>query len=153
MPEISRFFGIVRTSPSEAAAAGRSQSSTEPRTASTFAVGEESMNFGAAQNFLAPAAEVIAPLGNVGGDPQEHDVLRRHERDATLGAWKLAYTLQAGLNLGVPYTIDGYPTGQNPKTALPWTLAIRPAWARPYPYQSVQLWTRLRASQSRCRLQ
>lgn len=43
--------------------------------------------------------------------------------DATLGAWKLAYTLQAGLNLGVPYTIDGYPTGQNPKTALPWTPA------------------------------
>jgi hypothetical protein len=43
--------------------------------------------------------------------------------DATLGAWKLAYTLQAGLNLGAPYTIDGYPTGQNPKTALPWTPA------------------------------
>ncbi|MGO8913077.1 MAG: hypothetical protein ACLQDM_27655 [Bradyrhizobium sp.] len=43
--------------------------------------------------------------------------------DSTLGAWKLAYVLQAGLNLGVPYTIDGYPTGQNPTTSLPWAPA------------------------------
>ena len=27
--------------------------------------------------------------------------------------WKLAYTLQAGLNLGQPYTVRGYPTGNN----------------------------------------
>jgi hypothetical protein len=43
--------------------------------------------------------------------------------DASLGAWKLAYVLQAGLNLGVPYTVAGYPTGQNPKTSLPWAPA------------------------------
>ena len=43
--------------------------------------------------------------------------------DSSLGAWKLAYVLQAGLNLGVPYTIDRYPTGQNPKTSLPWAPA------------------------------
>ena len=43
--------------------------------------------------------------------------------DSTLGAWKLAYVLQAGLNLGVPYTIDGYPAGQNPTTSLPWAPA------------------------------
>jgi hypothetical protein len=43
--------------------------------------------------------------------------------DATLGAWKLAYVLQAGLDLGVPYTVDGYPTGLNPKTRLPWSPA------------------------------
>ncbi|SHJ75162.1 hypothetical protein SAMN05444159_1394 [Bradyrhizobium lablabi] len=43
--------------------------------------------------------------------------------DASLGAWKLAYVLQAGLNLGVPYTVTGYPTGQNPKTGLPWSPA------------------------------
>ena len=43
--------------------------------------------------------------------------------DSTLGAWKLAYVLQAGLNLGVPYTVAGYPTGQNPKTSLPWAPA------------------------------
>src|SRR4051794_27988773 len=69
-------FGIVRSSPSETAAAGRSQSSTEPRTASTFAVGEESINFGAAQNFLAPAADVIAPLGNVGAAVRRGDSVR-----------------------------------------------------------------------------
>jgi hypothetical protein len=43
--------------------------------------------------------------------------------DSSLGAWKLAYVLQAGLNLCVPYTIDHYPTGQNPKTILPWAPA------------------------------
>ena len=35
------------------------------------------------------------------------------------GSWTLAYTLSAGLNLGVPYTIDGYPTGTNSVTNLP----------------------------------
>lgn len=43
--------------------------------------------------------------------------------DSSLGAWKLAYVLQAGLNLGVPYTVKGYPTGPNPKTGLPWSPA------------------------------
>jgi len=43
--------------------------------------------------------------------------------DASLGTWKLAYVLQAGLNLGVPYTVEHYPTGQNPKTSLPWAPA------------------------------
>ena len=60
----------------EAAVAGRSQASTEPRTASTFAVGEESMNFGAAQNFIAPAAEVIAPLGKVDASVRRGDSVR-----------------------------------------------------------------------------
>ena len=33
--------------------------------------------------------------------------------DFTSGQWNLAYTLQAGLQLGVPYTVAGYPTGNN----------------------------------------
>jgi hypothetical protein len=33
--------------------------------------------------------------------------------------WKLAYTLQAGLGLGQPYTVAGYPTGTNAATAKP----------------------------------
>jgi hypothetical protein len=37
--------------------------------------------------------------------------------------WTLAYTLQAGLGLGVPYTVAGYPTGNNPSTGLPWAPA------------------------------
>jgi hypothetical protein len=36
------------------------------------------------------------------------------------GTWSLVYTLQAGLNLGVPYTVANYPTGNNPATGLPW---------------------------------
>ena len=37
------------------------------------------------------------------------------------GDWHLDYTLQNGLNLGVPYTVPGYPTGTNPVTGLPWS--------------------------------
>ncbi|WP_158945406.1 hypothetical protein [Granulicella sp. S190] len=37
--------------------------------------------------------------------------------------WNLAYTLQNGLELGVPYTINKYPTGNNPVTNLPWAPA------------------------------
>jgi hypothetical protein len=40
--------------------------------------------------------------------------------DSKAGSWKLAYTLQNGLRLGVPNTIAGYPTGNNPATGLPW---------------------------------
>jgi hypothetical protein len=37
--------------------------------------------------------------------------------------WNLAYTLNAGLNLGQPYTVPGYPTGDNAATGLPWAPA------------------------------
>jgi hypothetical protein len=43
--------------------------------------------------------------------------------DDSSGAWKLAYVLQGGLGLGSPYTVDNYPTGQNPRTGLPWSPA------------------------------
>jgi hypothetical protein len=43
--------------------------------------------------------------------------------DASLGAWKLAYVLSAGLDLGVPYTVKDYPSGNNPATNLPWSPA------------------------------
>ncbi|WP_298363524.1 hypothetical protein [uncultured Bradyrhizobium sp.] len=43
--------------------------------------------------------------------------------DSTAGAWKQAYTLQAGLDLGVPYTVQGYPTGNNAATGKPWSPA------------------------------
>jgi len=39
------------------------------------------------------------------------------------GTWKLAYILNDGLNLGAPYTVPGYPTGNNPATGLPWAPA------------------------------
>jgi hypothetical protein len=40
--------------------------------------------------------------------------------------WQLAYTLTAGLNLGIPYTVPGFPTGLNngvDGTGLPWAPA------------------------------
>ncbi len=37
--------------------------------------------------------------------------------------WNLAYTLQKGLDLGVPYTVRDYPTGDNSVTGLPWAPA------------------------------
>ena len=39
--------------------------------------------------------------------------------------WNLAYTLQNGLNLGQPYTVPGYPTGDNTVggVTLPWAPA------------------------------
>jgi hypothetical protein len=39
------------------------------------------------------------------------------------GTWQLAYVLQAGLNLGAPYTVAGYPTTVNPATGLPFSPA------------------------------
>ncbi len=44
--------------------------------------------------------------------------------NAQQGQWNLAYTLQAGLQLGVPYTIAGYPTGNNSVTGLPWAPGV-----------------------------
>jgi hypothetical protein len=43
--------------------------------------------------------------------------------DGTAGVWKRTYTLQAGLDLGLPYTVKGYPTGNNAATGLPWSPA------------------------------
>lgn len=43
--------------------------------------------------------------------------------NSSTGAWTLAYVLQSGLNLGQPYTVPGYPTGNNPATSLPWSPA------------------------------
>ena len=43
--------------------------------------------------------------------------------DSSLGIWKRVYTLLAGLQLGIPYTIAGYPAGTNPATGLPWAPA------------------------------
>jgi hypothetical protein len=37
--------------------------------------------------------------------------------------WTLAYTLTSGLDLGQPYTVRGYPTGENAATGLPWAPA------------------------------
>ena len=43
--------------------------------------------------------------------------------DSTKNTWNLAYTLQTGLDLGIPYTVHNYPTGTNSATKLPWAPA------------------------------
>ncbi len=69
-------FGMIRTPAVETAVGGPPQAAAEPRAATQFAVGEESMNFGAAQNILAPAADVIAPLDKVDAAVRRGDSVR-----------------------------------------------------------------------------
>jgi hypothetical protein len=43
--------------------------------------------------------------------------------NSATGNWTLAYVLQTDLDLGVPYTVTGYPGGPNAATGLPWSPA------------------------------
>jgi hypothetical protein len=57
--------------------------------------------------------------------------------------WTLAYTLQSGLSLGMPYTISGYPTGNNSVTGKPWAPAtdgLRNLTGRVNPNGSATIW-------------
>ena len=59
------------------------------------------------------------------------------------GSWKLAYTLSGGLQLGAPYTVPGYPTGDNPATGLPWSPAtdgLRNITGRVNPNGTATIW-------------
>ena len=59
------------------------------------------------------------------------------------GAWQLAYTLTSGLNLGPPYQVPGYPTGDNAATGLPWAPAtdgLRNITGRVDPDGTVTIW-------------
>ena len=69
-------FGIVRGGVVPATPGAVKGSAGEPRLASTFAVGEESMNFGAAQNYLTPPADVIGPLNKVDVSVHPGDSIR-----------------------------------------------------------------------------
>jgi tetratricopeptide (TPR) repeat protein len=67
-------FGLV---PGDAPSPGaRTVSGTEPRLASTFAAGEESMAFGAAPAFVSTPAEVVAPLDKVDAGVRRGDSAR-----------------------------------------------------------------------------
>ena len=66
--------------------------------------------------------------------------------DAPTQQWKLAYTLQHGLNLGQPYTVPGYPTGLNTGpggTGGPWSPAtdgLRALTGRVGRYGTATIW-------------
>jgi hypothetical protein len=55
-----------------------------------------------------------------GAAAQKTAGLQKWVFNSTKQQWNLAYTLQAGLAVGTPYTIPGYPTGINSATGLPW---------------------------------
>jgi hypothetical protein len=58
-------------------------------------------------------------------------------------SWQLAYTLDAGLSLGAPYTVRGYPSGDNAATGLPWAPAtdgLRNITGRVNPNGTVTVW-------------
>jgi Flp pilus assembly protein TadD len=58
-------FGIARTSAPAPQTEKKKTGQEEPQLSSTFAIGEESMNFGAGQAFISPPAQVIGPLDKV----------------------------------------------------------------------------------------
>ena len=63
--------------------------------------------------------------------------------DPTNPTWKLAYTLQQGLELGQPYQVPGYPLGDNAATGLPWAPAtdgLRNITGRVSPNGTVTIW-------------
>jgi hypothetical protein len=74
---------------------------------------------GAGDNTYANGSYTAAAASTTAG-------LQKWVYDASAGEWRLAYTLQNGLKLGVPYTVPGYPTGLNSSTGgtgLPWAPA------------------------------
>jgi hypothetical protein len=59
------------------------------------------------------------------------------------GTWTLAYTLSSGLGLGAPYTVPGYPAGDNAATGLPWAPAtdgLRNITGRVNPNGTATIW-------------
>jgi hypothetical protein len=82
--------------------------------------------------FANPTTLYIADEGdgyNGGTDLYTHAAaqttagLQKWVFNSSTNTWNMAYTLQTGLNLGVPYTVPKYPTGNNPGTGLPWAPA------------------------------
>jgi hypothetical protein len=63
--------------------------------------------------------------------------------DGQTAQWKLAYLISAGLELGQPYSIAGYPRGNNSATGLPWAPAtdgLRNITGRVGPDGTVFIW-------------
>jgi hypothetical protein len=65
--------------------------------------------------FFANATTLyVADEGSQDLNADPHAGLQKWIYDGT--RWNLAYTIQAGLNLDQPYSLNGYPTGDNPAT-------------------------------------
>jgi hypothetical protein len=68
-------------------------------------------------NFSTATGKYTKKAGQVSGG------LQKWIFDSVAQKWNKAYTLTAGLGLGVPYSVSSYPTGNNPVTSLPWAPA------------------------------
>jgi len=72
--------------------------------------------------------------------------LQKWTFDTATGQWNLAYTLSSGLDLGQPYTVPGYPTGDNSGpggSGLPWAPAtggLRNITGRVNPNGTATIW-------------
>ena len=82
--------------------------------------------------FASPTVLYLADEGDAytgGADLYTHAAaqtlagLQKWVFNSSTKSWSRVYTLQAGLDLGQPYTVPGYPTGNNPATGLPWAPA------------------------------
>jgi hypothetical protein len=71
----------------------------------------------------AGAVDPTNPVGENDAAGQTKAGLQKWVFNSTTQQWNLAYTLQAGLALGAPYTIASFPTSNNPATGLPWAPA------------------------------
>ena len=78
--------------------------------ASTLYVADEGDGAGGATLYTHAAAQTTAGL-------------QKWVFNAATQTWQRAYTLSTGLQLGVPYTVAGYPAGVNAATGLPWAPA------------------------------
>jgi tetratricopeptide (TPR) repeat protein len=69
-------FGMARTAAPPPESDKKKAVTDEPQLASTFAIGEESASFGAAQGFISTPVEVIAPLDRVDAAVRRGDSVR-----------------------------------------------------------------------------
>jgi hypothetical protein len=103
--------------------------------ANTLYVADE----GAGDNTYANGSYTAAAASTTAG-------LQKWVYNATAGQWQLAYTVQNGLDLGVPYIVPGYPAGLNTTdggTGLPWAPAtdgLRNITGRVNPDGTVTIW-------------
>lgn len=91
---------------------------------------------GAGDNTYANGSYTAAAASTTAG-------LQKWVFDKAAGQWNLAYTLRSGLTLGQPYTVPGYPTGNNAATGLPWAPAtdgLRNLAGKVNPDGTVSLW-------------
>lgn len=84
-----------------------------------YVADEGNGNFGSSDP-NSPYADAQAEVGN------GHTGLQKWVFNQSTQSWQLAYTLQNGLDLGQPYSVPGYPTGDNSTeggSGLPWAPA------------------------------